>query len=225
MPTCPRGHQCEASDYCEVCGAELEAAGLGAPVTSPASGEATLSCPDCGATAYGRYCEKDGYDFIGQQSVHPSDSEAVGVEHEPPGWTAIITVDRAHFDRVTKGRSREGLKGIGFPTHCSERRIALSGKKVHIGRTIGSRGIAPEIDLSGPPDDAAVSHQHAELLAQADGSWKLVDHDSKNGTFVNGGRKQIPRNSPVPITTGDHINIGYWTRITLQRGAHQGDLG
>lgn len=226
MPACPRGHESDASDYCDVCGAQLEATELGAPASSgPDPGEAAASCPRCGATRYGRYCEQDGYDFIGRQSVDPPDSEAAGSEGEQAIWTAIITVDRAHFDRVTKGRPTDGSKAIPFPMHCPERRVALSGRTVHIGRRSESTAIVPDIDLSGPPDDAAVSHQHAELLAQADGSWKLVDHDSKNGTFVNGATKRIPRTSPVPVTAGDHINIGYWTRITLQRGARQGDPG
>jgi pSer/pThr/pTyr-binding forkhead associated (FHA) protein len=73
----------------------------------------------------------------------------------------------------------------------------------------------PEIDLSAPPEDPGVSHLHAVLLAQPDGTWNLVDPGSTNGTTVNGGTEPIPVNAPLPMADGDRIHVGAWTTITL----------
>ncbi len=48
----------------------------------------------------------------------------------------------------------------------------------------GRRGVN-EIGLGW---DSEVSRQHAELRAAEDGSWKILDLGSQNGTFVNGER-------------------------------------
>ncbi len=73
----------------------------------------------------------------------------------------------------------------------------------------------PEIDLGAPPEDPGVSHLHAVLLAQPDGTWNLVDPGSTNGTTVNGGSEPIPVNVPKPMADGDRIHVGAWTTITL----------
>jgi len=87
----------------------------------------------------------------------------------------------------------------------------------HIGRQSRSRGIDPDIDLTGPPEDPGVSHLHALLLAQDDGTWSVVDLDSANGTTVNDEPDPMAPNTPRPLTEGDRVYLGAWTRITLNR--------
>jgi pSer/pThr/pTyr-binding forkhead associated (FHA) protein len=108
-------------------------------------------------------------------------------------------------------------EAIAFPAFCPERRFTLSGAQALIGRPSRSRGILPEIDLSGPPADPAVSHAHALFLAQPDGGWAIVDLESANGTYVNDSPDPIAPNTPTPITGGDRVHLGAWTTITLQR--------
>lgn len=62
-----------------------------------------------------------------------------------------------------------------------------------------------------------MSHLHALLLAQADGSWSIVDLDSANGTLVNDEPNPLRPNMPRPLADGDRVYIGAWTRITLRR--------
>jgi pSer/pThr/pTyr-binding forkhead associated (FHA) protein len=85
---------------------------------------------------------------------------------------------------------------------------------MRIGRRSVSRGLEPEIDLTGPPADPGVSHLHAVLIAEPDGTWAVLDPGSANGTAVNGG--EIVPGVRVPLHDGDRICIGAWTVLTIQ---------
>ncbi|GGK89478.1 hypothetical protein Sme01_49800 [Sphaerisporangium melleum] len=130
------------------------------------------------------------------------------------GWVAVISADRAHYDTMI-GQGGPDAARVAFPPYCPERRVPLSGPEMRIGRHSQSRSLVPEIDLSGPPEDPGVSHLHAVLLAQPDGSWELVDPGSANGTLVNGDLLEV--NVPVPIADGDRVHVGAWTLITVRR--------
>jgi serine/threonine protein kinase len=130
-------------------------------------------------------------------------------------WTAVVTADRAYYDSVQAASGPEAAL-IGFPAGCAERRFRLSGTEVRIGRRSVSRGIEPEIDLTGPPLDTGVSRLHASLIAGPDGSWSVVDSGSPNGTLVNGS--EIQPGEPVPLRDGDRIQLGAWTLITIIHG-------
>ncbi|MGH3938282.1 MAG: FHA domain-containing protein [Pseudonocardiaceae bacterium] len=123
-----------------------------------------------------------------------------------------MTADRAYFE--AGGAAAEQFT---FPASCPERRISLYGDRIRIGRRSLSRAITPEIDLSCDPEDSAVSREHAQLIAQPDGSWSVVDKGSANGTYVNDHPEPIPRNLLVPLADGDVIRLGIWTMITLRR--------
>jgi serine/threonine protein kinase len=143
----------------------------------------------------------------GPATPHPSPNGAGAT------WTAVVTTDRAYYDSVLPVNE---ANSVIVPGELPERRISLSGPEVRIGRRSASRGIEPEIDLSGPPMDAGVSRQHAKLVAGPDGSWTLVDLETDNGITVNG--KDVRRGDSVPLSPGDHIHLGFWTRITITRG-------
>jgi pSer/pThr/pTyr-binding forkhead associated (FHA) protein len=125
-----------------------------------------------------------------------------------------VTADRGYFDAV-QAASGPDADSIGFPAYCPERRFRLTGGEVRIGRRSASRGIDPEIDLTGPPADPGVSRLHAVLIAAPDGSWSVIDPGSANGTLVNGS--EIPANEAVPLRDGDRINLGAWTLVTVSR--------
>jgi hypothetical protein len=135
----------------------------------------------------------------------------------PGGWEAVVTADRAYYDTVI-GQGGPDASSVPFPPYCPERRFPVQGQQIRIGRYSRSRGLTPEIDLSGPPEDPGVSHLHAVLLAQPDGGWLLVDPGSANGTTVNGAPGPLEPNVPVPVGDGDRIQLGAWTVITLRKG-------
>jgi serine/threonine protein kinase len=130
-------------------------------------------------------------------------------------WTAVVSTDRAYYDSVCAVNEQD-TASISFPGEMPERRIALTGAEVRIGRRSVSRGIEPEIDLIGPPRDPGVSRLHAKLVPAPDGSWTVVDLGTENGITVNG--QDVPSGDSVPLRPGDRIHLGAWTKITITRG-------
>ena len=134
-------------------------------------------------------------------------------------WTVVISADRAYYDSVI-AQGGPDAASLAFPPYCPDRHVDLVAgagrdRAVRIGRRSVSRGLEPEIDLSVPPADPGVSHLHAVLLPQPDGTWLLVDPGSTNGTTLNGDTKPVDVNVPVPVGDGDRIHIGAWTTLTL----------
>ena len=130
-------------------------------------------------------------------------------------WTAVVGADRAYYERVQAVTGPEG-SAVTFPSYYAERRFQLVGNQMRIGRRSVSRGLAPEIDLTGPPADPGISRLHAVLIATPDGNWAVLDPGSANGTLVNGS--EIGVGDQVPLHDGDRINLGAWTTITVHRG-------
>ncbi|MFD3928066.1 FHA domain-containing protein [Streptomyces sp. NPDC058614] len=148
-----------------------------------------------------------------------------GTTQAPPGpsyqqslsWTATIGPDREYFMAMMQ-RSGPEAAGLNLPAYSPEQQRPLTGNQMTIGRRRHSTGDTPDIDLSVPPEDPGVSHQHAVLVQQPDGSWAVVDQNSTNGTTVNGGEEPIQPFVPVPLQDGDRVHVGAWTTITIRRG-------
>ncbi|GAB2574572.1 FHA domain-containing protein [Microlunatus antarcticus] len=95
MNRCPNGHFTSAADYCDICGAPIDAAGdqAGAVENAPAATAdpavgATPGlepCPNCGTphTADALFCEGCGYDFTTGAMPRPLDPP-VGADPAPP---------------------------------------------------------------------------------------------------------------------------------------------
>jgi hypothetical protein len=212
--TCPAGHESQTTDYCDRCGAPI-----GSRDSDPSydTGEvdservdtdriaerpapaATERCPRCQTPRAGddRFCEVDGYDFL-----------VGGQEPTTVRWEAAITADRAYYDSLDND-------GVPFPTDFVARTVVLDADEILIGRRSVSRGIEPEIDVAGTPEDEGVSHRHALLTRASDGSYTIVDCGSTNGTTLNDG-DAIPVGSAVPLGDGDRVHIGAWTTIVIR---------
>ncbi|HEY3750328.1 MAG TPA: FHA domain-containing protein [Pseudonocardiaceae bacterium] len=219
MPSCPAGHDSTSADFCDVCGLAIGgAAPTPAPTVVTAPELPAEVCPECGEPRTGRFCEGCSYDFVAGASRTPP--VVVPVVAPAPvatanGWSALVTADREYFDAV---RQQDGpdVPTITFPAYCPDRQFSLAGEQIRIGRMSRSRGLEPEIDLTGPPQDPGVSHLHAVLLAQEGGGWVVVDPGSTNGTTLNDDLEPIANDVPVPVRDGDRIHVGAWTTITLR---------
>jgi len=206
---CPRGHDSQATDYCDRCGAVIVAgsASGGATQVLPVVEEADTSpaarrapCPACGAERSGedRYCEGCGYDFLAPPPA-------------PWTWEAIVTADRAQFDRLA-------VAGVSFPADYPERRFALADAETRIGRSRGHPDEhAPEIDLAAAPADPGVSRLHAVLEQGGDGAILVRDLNSTNGTMVNDNPMPIAPQTAVRLADGDRVRVGAWTTITVRK--------
>jgi pSer/pThr/pTyr-binding forkhead associated (FHA) protein len=124
-------------------------------------------------------------------------------------WDALVEADREYFERAA-------AEEIEFPSHCPPRRFVLDQAEIGVGRHSPTRGTRPQIDLSGAPEDPAISRLHAILLRQDDGSYAVMDPGSSNGTTLNDDPNPVTPNTPVPLTDGDHIHLGAWTTITIR---------
>ncbi|RFU88275.1 FHA domain-containing protein [Streptomyces triticagri] len=135
----------------------------------------------------------------------------------PATWSATIGPDREYFMAMMH-RSGPEASGLNLPAYSPEQQRVLEGNQITIGRRRHSTGESPDIDLSVPPEDPGVSHQHAVLVQQPDTTWAVVDQNSTNGTTVNGGEEPIQPFVPVPLQDGDRVHVGAWTTITIRRG-------
>jgi hypothetical protein len=232
--TCPNGHASTTTDYCDQCGAKIEGdpAAAAAPVELPTPSPLATApgaagrCPNC-QSGYGpddKFCEVCGYDFAAGTlpaapvpvpaapavepltTVQPVVDEGAAVVERAamtsgPAWEAVVDADRDYYERTSPDE-------VTFPDSYPTRVFTLTEDEVLIGRRSESRGIHPQIDLSGSPEDSALSRSHAVLRRLADGTWTLVDPGSSNVT--------------VPLKDGDRIYVGAWTRITLRAPASSG---
>ncbi|MGW6588694.1 FHA domain-containing protein [Streptomyces globisporus] len=155
--------------------------------------------------------QDQGYDQAQQHGV-----PGQGRPQQPATWTAVIAPDRAYFLAMMQ-RSGPEATGLNLPAYSPEQRLPLTGSQVTIGRRRQSTGESPDVDLSVPPEDPGVSHQHAVLVQQPDGGWAVVDQNSTNGTTLNGAEEPIQPYVPVPLQDGDQVHVGAWTTITVRR--------
>lgn len=199
-----------------------------------AGGGAGETCPKCSSPRAGRFCEVCGYDFVlgdGGQAAPPATPTVVpgsppvetgdggDLPHRsaaPPGWRLVASADPEYHARMQAAAVPEA-PAIPFPAFCPERRFPLRTAQQLVGRRRPSRGIEPDIDLTGPPEDPAVSHAHALLVAGPNGNWSVVDLESANGTYLNDSTEPIDPHLPVPLKDGDRIHVGAWTTLTVQR--------
>ncbi|MFF0746995.1 FHA domain-containing protein [Streptomyces sp. NPDC004111] len=131
-------------------------------------------------------------------------------------WSATVGPDRDYFMAMMQ-RSGPEAGGLNLPAYSPEQQLQLTGNQITIGRRRHSTGESPDVDLAVPPEDPGVSHQHAVLVQQPDGTWAVVDQNSTNGTTINGGEDPIQPYVPVPLQDGDRVHVGAWTTITIHR--------
>lgn len=204
----------------------------------------TQQCPNCSAQGPpdALFCEACGYDYTtgtmprpveppgfplpasladpdrrmpSEAHVHESvdtnvDTNPAPALEEP--WVAEVWIDP---DWYADQASSDPMPSPGLPTVVLLRHTSLL-----VGRASRSRGIAPEIDISGDP---GVSRRHAQLTT--DGArWFIEDLGSANGTYVAAATGDLP-SEPIAggqkreIASGEQVYVGAWTRIVIRRAA------
>ncbi len=84
---------------------------------------------------------------------------------------------------------------------------------MRIGRRSVSRGLDPEIDLTGPARRPRGVPPARRADRRAGRELGVLDPGSANGTIVNGG--EIVAGVRVPLHDGDRICVGAWTVLTM----------
>ena len=98
----------------------------------------------------------------------------------------------------TKTRPEGPRKGPAFLTVISGEMVGTVFE-LPLGATLIGRSEVAQVRL---PDDG-VSRRHAKIVREADGSAKIVDLESTNGTYINGRRVHAEG-----LREGDRIRIG-----------------
>jgi phosphoserine phosphatase RsbU/P len=111
-------------------------------------------------------------------------------------------------DALMKSRRATGARLELHGPDLREQVIELTGGDLQIGRAAGQ-----EIHL----DDARVSRHHARIEHRSDGSYYIVDLDSKGSTSLD-GRKLFPFH-PVALHDGSRITIVEYELILRDPGA------
>jgi len=170
-------------DYCDGCGAKLEAGAAAA--TSPAP--AAPAAPGDGSAA----AETKPAD----SAAHAESAEAPTAEikaEEPVAAPAAAPTFKARLKIVRGGR-----KDQEFPLE--------EGNNL-VGRWDPETGAFPEVDLEQDDPEAKISRKHA-LVRIEGGKITVEDIGSLNGTYVNRQPRLQPGN-PVELKQGDEIIIG-----------------
>ena len=225
--TCPN---CSASNiggalFCESCGYDFTTGQLPRPLDPPSG--LTLDPPSGSvAAAAAAVTPPSGSapsgSAAGADPVCPPSGSAVAAPASPPDvdavspWVVEIWVDA---DWYAGQDVPEACPSPGMPTI-----VVLRERSVLVGRRSVSRGISPEIEISG---DTGVSRRHAQLTTDGQ-RWWVEDLQSANGTYLGAAGKPLPDD---PITPGQRVElaedgriyVGGWTRLVV-REATPGDL-
>ena len=214
---CPRCGTPRNGQFCEACGYNFAGprftptTASAPPPPAPRASSSSQPGPSTGSYSSSQPGPGSGGYSPAQAPPQPSMSS---FPYPQATWTAVVGADRAYYERVQAVTGPEG-SAVSFPSYYAERRFQLVGTQMRIGRRSVSRGLAPEIDLTGPPADPGISRLHAVLISTPDGNWAVLDPGSANGTLLNGS--EIGVGDQVPLHDGDRINLGAWTAITVHR--------
>ena len=193
-------------DYCDGCGAKLNASA--AAQTGEGGASAGAHTGEAGSAGAAPASAAEPAAAAAEAPAEPPPSEAPTGEIKPPGAeanaaaatpaaeapaaAAMGSTARAKLQVVRGGR-----KGQEFP---------LEDGNNLVGRWDPETGAFPEVDLDQDDPEAKISRKHA--LIRFEGSKITVeDIGSLNGTYVNRQPRLMPGN-PVDLKSGDEIIIG-----------------
>jgi hypothetical protein len=193
-------------DYCDGCGAKLNAA-AGSPAAGGGAANPTPPPPAESAPAEAAQEQASAPPAMETPGAAPAPAAEAAKSEAPtgelnkpaaapapaePAPAAAAAAFKAKFTVIRGGR-----KGQEFP---------LEDGNNLIGRWDPETGSFPEVDLDADDPEAKISRKHA-LCRIENGKITVEDIGSLNGTYVNRGQRLQP-GSPVDLKSGDEIIIG-----------------
>ena len=220
---CPKGHISTEPDYCSECGAKIQGSIEQVITVNPPDilpkqvTKNAVTCPACTAPHdpnSGHFCEICGYNFNtgvhGEIPIKSAEYKVLSAEYPLP--TQHLALSTQHSLEITITVD-PALRNAESPEAPNQPPIILRLDKDSnlIGRLSVARGINPEIALNF---DTAVSHRHALINRQSDGTFTLRDIDSSNGTVLN--TLELTPMVDAVLKDGDEFTLGHWTRIKVR---------
>jgi len=154
-----------------------------------------LQCPRC---AYKLddplYCSKCGF----------------SLKEDDKDQTVIYSLDDRPGNLVLSGWGKsvvkEKTKLVIHVDQATEPLIIEPKEQLNIGRSDGSKNVAPDLDLAPyGAVDKGVSRVHAAFKTDGN-SISIVDLGSTNGTFLN--EEHVPPNNAHILRDGDAVRLG-----------------
>ena len=177
-------------DYCDGCGAKLQASAAGAPAGGGGGGEAKPA--DAAPPAEGEPAAEAKPSEAPTGEIKKEEGGAAAPSDGAAATPAAIASFKARLKIVRGGRK--------------DQEFSLEDGNNLVGRWDPETGSFPEVDLDADDPEAKISRKHA-LLRIADGKITIEDIGSLNGTYVNRGARLQP-GSPVELKAGDEVIIG-----------------
>ncbi len=219
---CPKGHISTESDYCSECGAKIQGSleqvnTVNSLDNLPKLTKNAITCPACTAPhdpTSGHFCEICGYNFNtgahGEVPINSAEYKVLSAESQLPTPNSSLLTPNLLEITITVDSA---LRSSESPEPPNQPPIILRLDKESnlIGRRSEARGINPEIALNF---DSAVSHRHALINRQSDGTFTLRDIDSANGTVLN--TVELTPMVDAVLKDGDEFTLGHWTRIKVR---------
>jgi FHA domain len=170
-------------------------------------------CPHCGARRRSgeRHCLQCRYEFATGRLPQPP--ILIPLRRPAMRWEVQVDADDDYaLTRHADGAHRPAdLPAVVVPLHRNT---------VVIGHLSGQGDSDQRINLNELTGDPGISEVHAFLVRETDGSYRLVDRGSLNGTHLNSHTKRIALGHPTSLRDGDQIFVGAWTRLTIRQSTH-----
>ncbi len=196
-----------------------------------------ITCPDCSAPhslTRGNVCGICGYNFktgghgeipylLPSTTIDPKEKDNLSAHLYQDEAEEESTMDLNNHSPLSPLFGTWELVAIIDPALCHTESpqppinqpplvFRLSKEINLIGRHSQKKGVEPEISLDF---DDAISHRHAQIICQSDGTLILRDIGSSNGTLLNGVILQAMNS--LPLKDGDQIVLGHWTKIIIRQ--------
>ncbi len=151
MAQCPKGHQTQATDFCDQCGLPVETA---APSKTPA-GPAAAVCPNCGAPRPGQalFCESCGYDYttgaLPQQDLRTELGLPPARPAEEPGQAATPAKAATPAESAVSAEPAAPAKPVTQSPRTQTGPAEAPGAVAPTARPSGAATAPPVVDPAG----------------------------------------------------------------------------
>jgi hypothetical protein len=192
-------------DYCDGCGAKLNAAAGGESGGGAGAGSAQPSGAGAGAATSAAAETPPAEPSAPAEEAHSAETSSGDAGAEPPPAAQPAAAPAAEAPQVAGGAPfkakltivRGGRQGHEFPLE--------SGNNL-VGRWDPETGAFPEVDMEADDPEAKISRKHA-LFRIENGKITVEDIGSLNGTYVNRGPRLQP-GTPIELADGAEVIVG-----------------